>query len=68
MPFQMIVHEGGDEIIGVIVAVVQAQRQADIRVFDRLFEQPWPQALFQETIGLALIDQEFGKTRTVLHQ
>lgn len=47
---------------------MHAQRQADIRALDRLFEEPGTQAFFKETISLALVDQELGKTRAILDQ
>ena len=52
MPLQMVVHEGGNEIIGMVVAIVHAQRQVDIRTLDRLFEQPRTQTFFEETVAL----------------
>ena len=63
MPLQVIIHKGRDEVIGMIVALMHAQRQADAGFLDCLLEQPGAQAIFEEAVGLALIDQEFGEGR-----
>jgi hypothetical protein len=44
VPAQMIFHEGGNEEIGVVVAIPHMQRQRDVGVLAGLLEQPWTQA------------------------
>src|SRR5690606_2885615 len=60
--------EGGDEVVGMVVALVHAQRKRDVGALDGLFEEPGTQALFQEAVGLALVDEEFGETGAVLDE
>jgi hypothetical protein len=48
MPFQVIVHEGRDEEVGMVVAIVhvQPQRNADLRA--GFLQQPVTQPVIQE--------------------
>ena len=57
MPGDMIGHEGGNEEIGMVVAIAHVERQRNIGLPARLFQEPWPQAVIEKTISLALIHQ-----------
>ncbi len=68
MPLQMIVHEGRDEVVGVVVALMHAQRQADIGALDRLLEFPRREARLEKTVGLTLVDQKLREAGAVFDQ
>ncbi len=68
VPPEMVVHEGRDEIIGMVVTLVHSERKPDVRSFDGFFEQPWAQTVFEEAIRLALVDQEFREAGAVLDE
>ena len=51
-----------------IVTGLHAQRQRHVRLFTGFLKEPWPQPVIEETIGLALINQEFTKPRTIFDQ
>src|SRR5215475_7737939 len=68
VPAQMIGHEGGDEIIAVIVAALTPQRKANAGLLACHMQQFGLELLGQELIGIAIVDQEFGKPRAVLDQ
>ncbi|MND66693.1 hypothetical protein D3C80_580920 [compost metagenome] len=65
MPAQVVVHEGGDEIVRVVVTLVHAERQADIGALHGFLEQPWAQTIFQKAVRLALIDQKLREARAI---
>src|SRR5690606_6946750 len=66
MPAQMIFHEGGDEIIGMVVAFLHAQGEGDVRALARLCETPGPQPVLEKSVGAALIDEKLAKPGAVL--
>src|ERR1700742_2010384 len=68
MPAQMIAHEGGDEIVAVIVTFLPAQGEGDAGLLAGRLQQIWPELLLHKLIGIAVVDQKFAKFRAVLDQ
>src|SRR3954454_611736 len=64
----MILHEGGNEVVAVIVAAVAAQLERNVGLSARTFQQFWAKLLVQERIGITYVDQEIRKSRPVLKQ
>ena len=68
VPGDMVGHEAGDEIVAVIVSRSQVQRQRDIRLAARRFEQFGLQLFFQELVCRALIHQKPRGAGAILDQ
>src|SRR4051812_41409434 len=68
MPAQMVLHEGRDEIIAVVVPLLHSQIERDAGVAARGFEQRGLQLGFEEAVGSALIDEDLCDARTILDQ
>src|SRR5436190_20042294 len=68
MPGDEIGHERRDEIVTVIVSRVAPQRQRDAGRLAALFEQFWPQFLFDKRVAEADIHEDFFDARTVVDQ
>jgi hypothetical protein len=64
----MIFHEGRDEVIAVVIAGLATQDQRDARMRTGVLQQFGAKLFGQEWIGIADIDQEIGKPRTILDQ
>ena len=56
VPAKMILHEGGNEVVAVIVAAVAAQLERNVCLGARTFQQFRAQLLVEEWIGLTYID------------
>ncbi len=65
---QVVLHEGGDEEVRVIVAFAHVECQRNARSSAGGLEQPRPQPVVEEPIGGTLIDQELLESRPVLDQ
>ena len=61
MPAQMIAHEGGDEVIAVVVTGLAAQVERDIRLLASALQQFRAKLFGQERVGVAVVDQQIGK-------
>ena len=61
----MIGHEAGDEIIAVVVARLNPQRQRDARRVARGAEQLGAELFVEERIGIADIDEQFARACAV---
>jgi hypothetical protein len=59
MMLQMILHEGLDEIIAMVVAFMAAQAQGMANLGTDLFKHVRVKLFFQEFVGQTLIDQDF---------
>src|ERR1700687_3009125 len=68
MPAQMILHEGGNEVVAVVVAAVETKDEGDFRLRTCLLEQFQAKLLHQERVGIAAIDEKIGKPGAVLDQ
>ena len=68
MPAKVILHEGGDEIIAVVVTRLKPQHQRDAGHFAGRVEQSGTKLFGQELILLALIHQQFRQMRPVFDQ
>mmetsp|Transcript_94837 Transcript_94837/g.273015 ORF Transcript_94837/g.273015 Transcript_94837/m.273015 type:complete len:296 (+) Transcript_94837:1178-2065(+) len=55
---QVVLDVGGDEVVGVVVALLHPERQHDALVRAGLFEELGPQLLLEEIVGGALVDEE----------
>jgi hypothetical protein len=62
----MVLHEGGDEIIAVIVTGLHPQRQVNTGGAACLRQQVGAQLLFEEVVSAALIDKQFRQARPIL--
>eukprot|EP01133_Synstelium_polycarpum_P022073 gene22073-26500_t len=58
MEAQMLFHEGGDEVIAMVVAGMAAQLQGLAGVAARRLEHVRIQLIGQEFVGQALVDQD----------
>ncbi len=67
-PGDVVVHEGRDEEVGVVVALAHVQCEPESRPSDTPLQQPGAQAVIEEGIGRALIDQKFGESVAVRDQ
>ncbi len=54
----MIGHEAGDEVVGMIVAVLHPQGHGLVDFLAGRFEQMRAQLFFQELVGAPLVDQD----------
>ena len=63
---QVIFHEGRDEVVAMVVALVPAQRQRITRFPGGCFEHVLRQLLLQELVGQPLVDQQVRPARQVL--
>src|SRR4030081_3406443 len=68
MPAQMVVHEGGDEVIAVIVTALAAQGERNVRFLAGSLQQLRAKLFGQERIGVAIVHQQIGKSGSVLDQ
>src|SRR5689334_2849983 len=68
VPPQMIGHEGGDEIIAVVVAALTPEREANAGLLACCVQEFGLELLGQELIGIAIVDQKLGKLGAVLDQ
>src|SRR4051812_13413137 len=68
MPAQMVLHEGRDEIVRVVVALLHPEGERDAGVAAGGFEQFRSQLSFEEAVGSALIDEDFRKAGAILDE
>src|SRR3954447_596908 len=68
MPAKMILHEGGNEVVAMIVTRLAAQLERDICLRTCGFQQVRAKLLIQERIGVTNVDQEIRKSRPILNQ
>ena len=68
MPAQVVGHEGGDEVVAVVVAGLEPQRQRLARGGAGGLQPLGAELGGQEGVGLALVDQEVRRPRAVLDQ
>jgi hypothetical protein len=68
MPAKMILHEGGNEVVAMIVPTLAAQLERDICLRTFSFQQVRAKLLIQERIGITNVDQEIRKPRPILNQ
>src|SRR5436190_5433517 len=68
MPAQVIRHEGGNEVVAVVVAFLHPQGERDGRLGAGTFQQFRTELFLQKWVGVSDIDQEFGKSGAVLDQ
>ena len=68
MPAQVVGHEGGDEVVAVVVAGLEPQRQRLARDGADGLQPLGAELGGQEGVGLALVDQEVRRPRAVLDQ
>ena len=64
----MIAHERRDEIIAVVVATLAAQCNGNVRFLTGALQQFRAKLLGEELVGVAIIDQKFGKPGAILDQ
>src|SRR4051794_31338740 len=60
MPSQVVLYEGGDEEVAVVVAVAQPHVEADPGRTARFLEQLWLELSFDEAILSPLVDEDRG--------
>ena len=68
MPGDMLTHEGGDEIVAVVIAGAQVQRQRLTDLLAHVAQDSGPQLFLQEFVIRALIDEQMPRTRAVRDQ
>ena len=68
MPGDVIAHKTGDEIIGVVVAGLQAELYVDACIIAGSLEEGGAELLCQEVVGVALIDQDIALPAAVAQQ
>src|ERR1700742_3350314 len=64
----MVGHEGGDEIIAVVVTALPAQGEGNTGLITSGLEQFGLKLLAQKRIGVAIVDQELRESGAVLDQ
>src|SRR3981081_3142130 len=65
MPTQVIGHEGGNEVVAVVVTLLATEGERDSRVRTCTFQQFRAKLFPQKRIGIADIDQKIGKSGAV---
>ena len=68
MPGEMVAHEGRDEIVGMVIAGLAAQRQVDPGAVAGPFQKLRLQLFGQEIVRLALVDEDVLHPCPVLDQ
>src|ERR1700737_1701930 len=68
MPTKVIGHEGGNEIVAVVVALLETEGQVNSCLRTCTFQQFRAKLFRQERIGIAAVDQKIGKSGAVLDQ
>src|SRR5580698_3082466 len=68
MPAQMVGHEGGNKVVAVVVAALQAEIERDTSLCACSFQQFRAKLLCQERVGIADVDEKVWKSRSVLDQ
>src|SRR5258708_11360092 len=62
MPAQVIFHEGGNEIVAVVVTGLETKGQGDLGLRAGAFQQFRAKLLGQEAVGIAAVHQEIEKS------
>ena len=68
MPAKMILHEGRNEVVAVVISALASQLERDIGLRTCTLQQFRAKLLFQERIGITNVDQEIRKSGAVLNQ
>src|SRR4051812_23370445 len=68
VPAQMILDEGGDEIIAVVVALLHPQRQRDPGLPAGRVEQLGSQLAFEEAVASSLINEDLRNAGVILDE
>src|SRR5262245_3586108 len=68
VPAHMLRHEGGDEIVGMVVTLLQPQGQRHVALAAGRGEQLRLQLRRQELIAIALVDQDVARPAECRHQ
>jgi hypothetical protein len=68
MPAKVISHEGGNEVVAVVIPALATQVERDIGLRACTLQQFRAKLLVQERIGVTDVDQEIRKSGPILNQ
>mmetsp|Transcript_1920 Transcript_1920/g.5834 ORF Transcript_1920/g.5834 Transcript_1920/m.5834 type:complete len:356 (+) Transcript_1920:1211-2278(+) len=69
MKAQVVLDEGGDEVVRVVVALLHPERQRDAPLVAGRLQSPWLQLILEEIVASSLVhEQPHGWSAVLLHQ